>query len=75
MFTAYVGDEGYGWHVTKTVRGWTLVNRGGVLPAFESELHWYIDDKVVVIFTINNHLDFRVPILKRTEKIILASSP
>lgn len=70
MFTAYVGDEGYGWHVGRTVRGGMVVNRGGGLPAFESELRWYVDDEVVVIFTINNHLGFRVPALKAIEGII-----
>lgn len=68
MFTAYVGDEGYGWHVKKTERGGTMVNRGGGLPAFESELRWYVDDGVIVIFTINNHLGFRGPILKGIEQ-------
>lgn len=75
MFTAYIGDEGYGWHVAKTARGGTLVNRGGGLPAFESELRWYIDDKVVVAFTINNHLGLRVPILKGIEQTLWASKP
>jgi CubicO group peptidase (beta-lactamase class C family) len=70
MFTAYVGDEGYGWHVTRASRGGTMVNRGGGLPAFESELRWYLEDEVVVIFTINNHLGFRAPILKGIEQII-----
>lgn len=74
MFTAYVGDEGYGWHVAKTARGGTLVNRGGGLPAWESELRWHTDDNVVVIFTINNHLGFRAPVLKGIERIIWASS-
>jgi CubicO group peptidase (beta-lactamase class C family) len=74
MFTAYVGDEGYGWHLTKSGRGGTVVNRGGGLPAFESELRWYMDDDVVVIFTINNHLGFRTPIIKGIEQIIWGKS-
>lgn len=75
MFTAYVGDEGYGWHVARTMRGGTVVNRGGGLPAFESELRWYIDDNVIVAFTINNHLGFRVPLLKVIAQTIWESSP
>lgn len=71
MFAAYVNeDEGYGWHVSKTTRGGLLVNRGGGLPAFESELRWYVDDNVVVIFTINNHIGFRVPVIKGIEQFI-----
>lgn len=73
MFTAYFGDEGYGWHVNKTAGGGMLVNRGGGLPEFESELRWYVDDNIVVIFTINNHLGFRRKILEGIEKVI--SSP
>jgi CubicO group peptidase (beta-lactamase class C family) len=63
MFTAYVGDEGYGWHVVKTARGGTLVHRGGGLPEAESELHWYIDERTVPAFTVNNHIGFRKPVL------------
>lgn len=63
MFTAYVGDEGYGWHVVKTAGGGTLVHRGGGLPEAESELHWYIDERTVLAFTVNNHIGFRKPVL------------
>lgn len=60
MFTAYVhDDEGYGWHVAKTERNTTFVRRGGGRPDFESEIQWYIDENTVVIFTINNDLNFR----------------
>lgn len=60
MFTAYAHvDEGYGWHVGKTTRNTTLVRRGGGRPDFESEVQWYVDENTVVIFTVNNDLDFR----------------
>lgn len=60
MFTAYAhGDEGYGWHVMKTTRGTTMVRRGGGRPDFESEVQWYIDENTVIIFTVNNDLNFR----------------
>jgi len=60
MFTAYAHvDEGYGWHVAKTARNTTFVRRGGGRPDFESELQWYIDENTVVIFTVNNDLNFR----------------
>jgi CubicO group peptidase (beta-lactamase class C family) len=71
MFIAYTDeDEGYGWHVNRTEERGMVVNRGGGLPAFESELRWYVDENVVVIFTINNHLGFRTPIIKGIEQII-----
>lgn len=70
MFTAYAhGDEGYGWHVAKTERGTTMLRRGGGRDDFESEVRWYVDEDVTVIFTINNDLDFRrvvAPAIERT---------
>ena len=60
MFTAYAHvDEGYGWHVVKTARGTTMVRRGGGRPDFESKVQWYIDENAVIIFTVNNDLNFR----------------
>lgn len=71
MFTAYVNDdEGYGWHVSKSERGGLLVNRGGGLPAFESELRWYVYENVVVIFSINNHIGLRVSVIRGIEQVI-----
>jgi CubicO group peptidase (beta-lactamase class C family) len=70
MLTAYVGDEGYSWHVQKTARGTTLVRKGGGRPDFESEARWYLDEDVVVLYTINNHIGFRVPVYKGIERII-----
>jgi CubicO group peptidase (beta-lactamase class C family) len=70
MFTAYAHvDEGYGWHVTKTARNTTMVHRGGGMPDFESQVQWYIDENTVVIFTVNNDLNFRrriVPAITQT---------
>jgi CubicO group peptidase (beta-lactamase class C family) len=60
MFTAYAHvNEGYGWHVDKTTRNTMMVRRGGGRPDFESEVQWYIDENTVVIFTVNNDLNFR----------------
>jgi CubicO group peptidase (beta-lactamase class C family) len=60
MFTAYAHvNEGYGWHVDKTRRNTMMVRRGGGRPDFESEVQWYIDEDTVVIFTVNNDLNFR----------------
>jgi CubicO group peptidase (beta-lactamase class C family) len=71
MFTAYAhGDEGYGWHVVKTVRGTTMVHRGGGRPDFESELQWYIDENTVIIFTINNDLNLRRRVAPAISQVI-----
>ena len=68
MFTAYVGDEGYGWHVIDTEHG-RLLRRGGGLLDFESSLRWYQDEDLVIIVLINNHLGLRVPIVQGLEDI------
>jgi CubicO group peptidase (beta-lactamase class C family) len=71
MFTAYAHeDEGYGWHVTKTARNTTMVRRGGGMPDFESEVQWYIDENTVVIFTVNNDLNFRRVVAPAIEQVI-----
>jgi CubicO group peptidase (beta-lactamase class C family) len=71
MFTAYAHvDEGYGWHVMKTARGTTMVRRGGGMPNFESEVQWYIDENIVVIFTVNMDLNFRRRVAPAIEQAI-----
>jgi CubicO group peptidase (beta-lactamase class C family) len=71
MFTAYAnGTEGYGWHVRKTPRNTTFVRRGGGRPDFESEVQWYLDENTVIIFTVNNDLNFRRRVAPAIEQII-----
>ncbi len=70
MFTAYISDEGYGWHVTKTARGTQMVRRSGGRADFESEVRWYVEENVVVILTANNHLHFRRLVTPAIEKTI-----
>lgn len=68
MFTPYVGDEGYGCHVIDTEVGRLLRRRGG-RPDFESSLRWYMDEDLVVVVLINNHIGFRLPVVQGLEKI------
>jgi hypothetical protein len=71
MFTAHANvDEGYGWHVVRTPRNTTMVRRGGGRPDFESEVRWYTDEDTVIIFTVNNDLNFRRRIAPALEKAI-----
>lgn len=70
MLTAHFGDEGYSWHVLKTARGTTLARKGGGRPDFESEARWYLDEDVVVLYTINNHMGFRIPVYEGIERIM-----
>ena len=73
MFTAHVGDEGYGWHVVDSEHG-RLFRRGGGLPGFESSLRWYPDDDVLIIVLMNNHLRFRIPVVTGLEKIMFGET-
>lgn len=71
MFTVYAhNDEGYGWHVMKTARGTTMVRRGGGRPDFESEVQWYVDENAVIIFTVNNDLNFRRRVAPAIERVM-----
>lgn len=71
MFTVYAhNDEGYGWHVIKTARGTTLVRRGGGMPDFESEVQWDVDENTVIIFAVNNDLNFRRRVAPAIERVI-----
>lgn len=71
MFAPYTNDtEGYGWHVIKTPRNTTLVRRGGGREDFESELRWYVNENVVVVFTANNDLNFRRRVVPAIEEAI-----
>lgn len=72
MFTAYVGDEGYGWHVVETDHG-IPVRRGGGLPGFGSSFRWYIDQDVVIVLLINNHSCLRIPSTKGIEDVVFSS--
>jgi CubicO group peptidase (beta-lactamase class C family) len=71
MFTAYAnGDEGYGWHVSRTARSTTMVRRGGGRPDFESQVQWDVDENTLFIFTVNNDLNFRRRIAPAIEQTI-----
>ena len=57
MFTAYHGDEGYGWHVAPTERGTTVVHRGGGHPEVSSEVRWFPDEQSLIVIFRNEHID------------------
>jgi CubicO group peptidase (beta-lactamase class C family) len=69
MLTAYVGNEGYAWHVVDSVDG-PLVRRGGGLPGFECSIRWYRDDDLIIIFALNNELGLRIPVARGIDRIV-----
>jgi CubicO group peptidase (beta-lactamase class C family) len=72
MFTAYFGDEGYGWHVAKTSRGTTVVHRGGGMPEVAAELRWFPDEESLIVILRNEHLDSPTANAKEIEELVFA---
>ena len=64
MFTAYIGNEGYSWHVIDDSTRGSLVRRGGEVPGFESSLRWYRDRNLVIIFAVNSNVGHRIPVAR-----------
>lgn len=48
------GEESYSWTKTTTNHGTHFYHKGGGRSDFESRLMWWPDDKVIVIFSLNN---------------------
>ena len=58
MFFDYIpGGETYSWNKSKTSRHTSFYFKGGGRPDFESQLMWYPDDEVIIIFVLNNDYD------------------
>jgi CubicO group peptidase (beta-lactamase class C family) len=47
-------EEGYGWHVMKDRDGRALISKGGGMPEYASQLLYFPDDRLVVIWASNN---------------------
>ncbi|MBI4503116.1 MAG: serine hydrolase, partial [Gemmatimonadetes bacterium] len=55
MFTAQPrGREGFGWHVARTAWGSTVIEKGGGSAEFASEILYFPDDRLVVIWICND---------------------
>jgi CubicO group peptidase (beta-lactamase class C family) len=72
-FTAYIEDQGYGWHVDTTEEGTPRRWKGGGLPMYESKVAWYPDRDLVIVFAINNHFGWRVPLWNGLERILFGA--
>lgn len=70
LFTPYAGNYAYGWQVSKTGRGTTLIHHSGTTASFESQFLRYVDEDVVAIFVVNNRMGWRVPIWKGIEHVV-----
>jgi len=70
MLSAHVDKEGYGWHVVDESNLGRLVRRGGSLPGFENSVRWYRDAGLVIIFTVNSNMGFRIKVARGIAKTL-----
>ena len=75
IFAAYIGTEGYSWHVIDDSTRGRLVRRGGMLPGFESSLRWYRDADLVILFAINSNMGFRMQVARGIDDILKRHIP
>ena len=60
IFHDYIpGKETYSWHKETTSRNTRFYYKGGGRSDFETQLMWYPDEGIVVIFCINNDYNLR----------------
>jgi hypothetical protein len=74
-FSSHIGTEGYSWHVIDNSTRGRLVRRGGMLPGFENSLRWYRDADLVILFTINSNMGFRIQVARGIEDILKRHLP
>ncbi len=53
------GKETYSWNKTTTLHKTRFYHKGGGRADFESQLMWFPDDEVIIIFFINNDYNLR----------------
>lgn len=53
MFHAWP-TEGYGWHVAKDASGRRLISKGGGMTEYASQVLYYPDERVVIVWASNN---------------------
>lgn len=54
LYDSLPGQETYSWNRAKTSRGTTLYHKGGGRRDFESRLMWWPEEKLLVVFSLNN---------------------
>lgn len=74
MFTAYLSDQGYGWHIDE-IEGHRRYWKGGGAPMYEYQVAWYPDDGFYVVIAMNDHVGWRVPVWTAIESLLIGSEP
>jgi len=71
MFYDYVpGQDTYSWNKSKTAHNTRFYYKGGGRADFETRVMWYPDDKIVVIFCINNDYNLARKLFNQVTTII-----
>jgi len=70
MLNEQIKGEAYGFHVLRKPNAGKVLARGGGLPHFESQIAWYIDKNIKLIFTINNRLRLRQQVWDGIEELL-----
>lgn len=65
FFDYLPGKETYSWNKTRTELNNRFYHKGGGRQDFESQLMWFPDDEVIIIFLINNDLGLRGKLFKK----------
>lgn len=71
IFSPHIGDQGYGWHIDSAPDGSPRRWKGGGLPMYESKVAWYPEHDAFIVFAINNHFGWRVPLWLGLETLLL----
>lgn len=71
FFYDYVpGQDTYSWNKSKTAHNTRFYHKGGGRPDFETRIMWYPDDKILVIFCINNDYNLARKLFTQVTDII-----
>lgn len=54
MFEDRREEEGYAWHVEVDKNGRRRISKGGGMPKYQTQLLWYPDERVVIIWATND---------------------
>lgn len=66
MFSPYIGDQGYGWHIDES-NGHKRYWKGGGAPMYETQMVIYPDADTKVVLLLNNNMGWRVPVWRLIE--------
>jgi len=53
LFTPFLSEYAYGWHVTKTPRGTCIQHGGGSTLGSSAQFQWFVDEDIIIILFAN----------------------